>query len=120
MAGALNSRPEEQARDNEVRAVSDEQPNAPYLEAVVAYAFRGTARYHVPGHKGGPGADPGLRKAIGVDALAAVVVPHERRHPGQPRPVPGARAARGGDRRPAQLAHVADRRPRPERRAPGL
>jgi len=47
-----------------------EQPNAPYLEAVVAYAFRGTARYHVPGHKGGPGADPGLRKAIGVDALA--------------------------------------------------
>jgi arginine decarboxylase len=48
-----------------------EQPNAPYLEAVVAYAFRGTARYHVPGHKGGPGADPGLRKAIGVDALAA-------------------------------------------------
>jgi arginine/lysine/ornithine decarboxylase len=24
----------------------------------------------VPGHKGGPGADPGLRKAIGVDALA--------------------------------------------------
>ena len=50
---------------------SNEQPNAPYLEAVVAYAFRGTARYHVPGHKGGPGADPGLRKAIGVDALAA-------------------------------------------------
>ena len=52
---------------------SNEQPNAPYLEAVVAYAFRGTARYHVPGHKGGPGADPGLRKAIGADALAADV-----------------------------------------------
>jgi len=50
-----------------------EQPNAPYLDAVVAYAFRGTARYHVPGHKGGQGADPGLRKAIGVDALAADV-----------------------------------------------
>jgi arginine decarboxylase len=50
-----------------------EQPTAPYLDAVVAYAFRGTARYHVPGHKGGPGADPGLRKAIGVDALAADV-----------------------------------------------
>jgi arginine/lysine/ornithine decarboxylase len=48
-----------------------EQPNAPYLDAVVAYAFRGTARYHVPGHKGGHGADPGVRKAIGVDALAA-------------------------------------------------
>jgi len=51
----------------------DEQPTAPYLDAVVAYAFRGTARYHVPGHKGGPGADPGVRKAIGVDALAADV-----------------------------------------------
>jgi arginine decarboxylase len=50
-----------------------EQPTAPYLDAVGAYAFRGTARYHVPGHKGGPGADPGLRKIIGVDALAADV-----------------------------------------------
>jgi arginine decarboxylase len=51
----------------------EEQPTAPYLDAVVAYAFRGTGRYHVPGHKGGPGADPGVRKAIGTDALAADV-----------------------------------------------
>jgi arginine/lysine/ornithine decarboxylase len=50
-----------------------EQPTAPYLDAVVAFAFRGAARYIVPGHKGGPGADPALRKAIGVDALAADV-----------------------------------------------
>src|SRR6187200_1805630 len=50
-----------------------EQPAAPYLEALVAYAFRGPGRFHVPGHKGGPGADPGLRKAIGSDALAADV-----------------------------------------------
>jgi arginine/lysine/ornithine decarboxylase len=55
-----------------VRTASD-QPSAPYLEAVVAYAFRGPGRFHVPGHKGGPGADPGLRKAIGADALAADV-----------------------------------------------
>jgi len=55
--------------------VSD-QPTAPYLDAVVAYAFRGPARFHVPGHKGGPGADPGVRKAIGVDGLAADV-PHD-------------------------------------------
>src|ERR671921_420258 len=48
-----------------------EQPTAPYLDAVVAYAFRGPGRYHVPGHKGGPGADPGFLKAIGPDALAA-------------------------------------------------
>jgi arginine decarboxylase len=51
----------------------NEQPTAPYLDAVVAYSFRGPARYHVPGHKGGPGADPGLRKAIGLDGLAADV-----------------------------------------------
>jgi len=50
-----------------------EQPTAPYLDAVATYAFRGAARYHVPGHKGGPGADPALRKMIGVDALAADV-----------------------------------------------
>jgi arginine decarboxylase len=52
---------------------ASEQPTAPYLDAVVGYAFRGPARYHVPGHKGGPGADPGVRKAIGVDGLAADV-----------------------------------------------
>jgi arginine decarboxylase len=50
----------------------DEQPTAPYLDAVVAYAYRGAARYHVPGHKGGPGADPGVRRAIG-EGLAADV-----------------------------------------------
>ena len=50
-----------------------EQPTAPYLDAVVGYAFRGPARFHVPGHKGGPGADPGVRKAIGNDGLAADV-----------------------------------------------
>src|SRR5436190_1156463 len=52
---------------------ASEQPTAPYLDAVIAYAFRGPARYHVPGHKGGAYADPGLRKAIGVDGLAADV-----------------------------------------------
>src|SRR5215210_2488044 len=47
------------------------QPTAPYLEAVVAYAFRGSTRFHVPGHKGGAGADPGLCAAIGNAALRA-------------------------------------------------
>ena len=56
-----------------VAAHVPEQPVAPYLDAVVEYAFRGAARYHVPGHKGGPGADPGVVKAIGLDALAADV-----------------------------------------------
>src|ERR671934_599996 len=71
MAEAVNPLADLERREPDVGAVPDEQPNAPYLEAVVAYAFRGPARYHVPGHKGGPGADPGLRKAIGVDPLAA-------------------------------------------------
>src|ERR671915_257867 len=52
---------------------ASDQPTAPYLDAIVAYAFRGPGRYHVPGHKGGQGADPGVRKAIGLDALAADV-----------------------------------------------
>jgi lysine decarboxylase len=47
-----------------------EQPRAPYLEAVLAYASRGSTRFHVPGHKGGVGADPGLCAAIGRSALA--------------------------------------------------
>jgi lysine decarboxylase len=47
-----------------------EQPTAPYLDAVVAYGFRGPGRFHVPGHKGGPGADPGLHYALGDRALA--------------------------------------------------
>jgi lysine decarboxylase len=45
------------------------QPTAPYLEAVTAYGFRGSTRFHVPGHKGGGGADPGLRTALGDRAL---------------------------------------------------
>ncbi|MFL5843575.1 MAG: aminotransferase class I/II-fold pyridoxal phosphate-dependent enzyme [Solirubrobacteraceae bacterium] len=47
-----------------------EQPTAPYLDALVAHGFRGTGRFHVPGHKGGPGADPALRFALGDRALA--------------------------------------------------
>ena len=50
---------------------SADQPTAPYLEAVVAYARRGSTRFHVPGHKGGAGADPGLRAALGWAALGA-------------------------------------------------
>jgi arginine decarboxylase len=45
------------------------QPTAPYLEAVTGYGFRGSTRFHVPGHKGGQGADPGLRSALGDRAL---------------------------------------------------
>jgi len=47
-----------------------ELPTAPYLDAIISYGSRGSARFHVPGHKGGAGADPGLRSAIGERALA--------------------------------------------------
>ena len=38
-------------------------------DAIAAYGSRGSGRMHVPGDKGGPGADPGLRAAIGERAL---------------------------------------------------
>lgn len=44
------------------------QPDAPYLDALVAYGFRGSTRFHVPGHKVF-GADPGLSSAIGNHVL---------------------------------------------------
>ncbi len=49
--------------------VPAQQPTAPYLEAVTAYGLRGSTRFHVPGHKGGAGADPALRNALGEEAL---------------------------------------------------
>jgi lysine decarboxylase len=42
-----------------------DQASTPYLDALVAYADREPGRFHVPGHKGGRGADPGLRAAVG-------------------------------------------------------
>jgi arginine decarboxylase len=47
----------------------EEQRRAPYLDALVEYAARQPARLHVPGHKGGPGADPQLAGALGERAL---------------------------------------------------
>ena len=49
------------------RAGSEE---APYLEALLEYARRNPGRFHVPGHKGGPAADPGMLEAFGSAALA--------------------------------------------------
>src|SRR5918996_387877 len=46
-----------------------EQDATPYLDALVAYADRDPGRFHVPGHKGGGGADPGLRDAFGEAVL---------------------------------------------------
>jgi arginine decarboxylase len=69
--------------------VSDdfEQGVAPYLEAVSSYGFREPTRFHVPGHKGGAGADPALRNNIGPDALL-VDVPKDTRGIDLPPPFP--------------------------------
>ncbi|HLH13362.1 MAG TPA: aminotransferase class I/II-fold pyridoxal phosphate-dependent enzyme, partial [Solirubrobacteraceae bacterium] len=46
------------------------QQHTPYLDALREYARRRPARLHVPGHKGGPGADAGLLDALGERALS--------------------------------------------------
>lgn len=45
------------------------QRSTPYLDAVRTYAARDPGRFHVPGHKGGAGADAGLLDALGRRAL---------------------------------------------------
>ncbi len=50
--------------------MTDGQERTPYLDALLEYARRKPARLHVPGHKGGPGADPGLLEAFGEQALS--------------------------------------------------
>jgi arginine decarboxylase len=49
---------------------NERQLQTPYLDALREYARRQPARLHVPGHKGGPGADPGLLDALGEQALS--------------------------------------------------
>jgi lysine decarboxylase len=48
---------------------NDAQAEVPYLDALVAYAARRPGRFHVPGHKGGAGADPELLAALGPSAF---------------------------------------------------
>jgi len=48
---------------------SNPQAQAPYFDALVAYAARRSGRFHVPGHKGGMGADPALVEAFGPAAF---------------------------------------------------
>lgn len=47
-----------------------EQAHTPYLDALRSLADSGSGRFHVPGHKGGPGAPPELVEALGEAALA--------------------------------------------------
>ncbi len=72
--------------------MSGGQPTAPYLDALVAYGFRGPTRFHVPGHKGGAGADPGLRWALGERALLLDVPQDTEGVDVGPEPTPYAQA----------------------------
>ena len=56
-------------RSEAVRELPDAR-ETPYLDALRRYAERDPGRFHVPGHKGGAGADPGLVAALGERALA--------------------------------------------------
>jgi len=53
-----------------VGASEEQQAGTPYLDALCEYAGRDPARLHVPGHKGGQGADEGLLEALGERTLA--------------------------------------------------
>ena len=46
-----------------------DQGSVPYVDALREHAAHDPARLYVPGHKGGPGADPALRDAVGERAL---------------------------------------------------
>jgi arginine decarboxylase len=45
------------------------QDATPYVDALLAYAARDPGRMHIPGHKGGPGADASLRALVGSEGL---------------------------------------------------
>ena len=73
-------------------AVDPAQNEAPYLDALAEYAARDPARLHVPGHKGGPGADPELARGIGPLAFAMDVPSLTYGIDIGPRPTPFERA----------------------------
>ena len=59
----------QQGRPDGAGESTDAQRVAPYLDAIRDYAARDPARLHIPGHKGGPGADAELIAVIGAAAL---------------------------------------------------
>ncbi len=69
-AGTAERAPSRSGRTVPIAQPEPTQHDAPYLEAIAAYAARNPARLHIPGHKGGAGADPDLVAVIGAAALA--------------------------------------------------
>ncbi len=73
-------------------ASDDVSSRAPYLDAVVAYVANDPARFHVPGHKGGSGADAALVAALGEAALAHDLAQGLRGIDDSPEPTPYTQA----------------------------
>ena len=46
-----------------------DQDSTPYVDALLAYSELAPARFQVPGHKGGAGADPAMRELVGEVGL---------------------------------------------------
>jgi arginine decarboxylase len=68
VSGGMSGETLQSTTDRE-RGTPMDQQEAPYLDAVVAYAARNPGRFHVPGHKGGEGADPQLVADLGQAAF---------------------------------------------------
>jgi lysine decarboxylase len=64
----------------------------PYLDALRDYARRAPGRFHVPGHKGGPAAEPAFAEAVGERALALDIPALTRGVDVGPEPTPFQRA----------------------------
>jgi arginine decarboxylase len=90
MSRVSPSRPE----SSSPRVVDPEQREAPYLDALMAYAAREPGRYHVPGHKGGPAADLVLIEALGLTALEHDIPALVEGIDAGPEPTPFTRAQR--------------------------
>jgi arginine/lysine/ornithine decarboxylase len=73
---------------------ADEQRRAPYFEALAEYAARRPKRFHIPGHKGGPGADPEMLATFGEAAFAHDIPPLIEGIDVGPEPTPFQRAQR--------------------------
>lgn len=80
----------------QVRAVEIDprQADAPYLQALRAFASGGPRRFMVPGHTGGRATDPEWRLAVSPDALSIDV----------PLLIEGIDIATGGEQSPYELA----------------
>jgi arginine decarboxylase len=93
-SAAMDRASASRAEPARTREVDPDQLEAPYLDALMAYAARRPGRFNVPGHKGGPGADPVLAEALGMAALEHDIPALIEGIDAGPEPTPFSRAQR--------------------------